>query len=691
MSDPLRERLERFMGTQLPHPVWPRLEVLWDMPYDLAGVWTRTGGLIEHLTHDELLKRVNARNRQIKGEKTDPLRYLCEPAEYLALDLEMVRKRLDHPGVQLILWVNGGIRSSKTEFCTRRIGAHFFYTEEAWCWGFHETDTTSRGIQQDRLYDYVPAELKHGTGEGKHKKEMNTKFNFTRGSGFTGSEFLIEWDANDEEGIKHRYGGKFEFRFYGQDEGTMVGQELTCVASDEKVPPAIVRLIDDRLLTRAADTRHPDFLARMEKALTLLEAGKPLPLPLLGAVYHGVQMIGFTPKFGWSPTVAMLLQGARWYGWYDPRPMVQVAMQEAVSSMNTPERRVLKAAELERNPWTLGSLKEVPAFAQPVNARALVACLPTYANKFKGNWTGAVEAMQGKSDEEIARTLFGYVKRDVDSLFGYNDKIHVKEETDMPAEGMICVEADPAPRKPWVMKWYVVDALGRKWVVQEWPCPTWEVEGEGLPGMWAVPSEHAKLNGDAGPAQKMRVNWGDDEWHHLAWAGCMRLAARARKIHGDKCKLGIVKQTLEWADKPHLKLEGEMVMPGLWQMDSRYAGAPSATRGQDPSTVLEEMLQLENAPDWEPAKGGPIENGLVLMRLHFCSETRGLPNLLCLRECVNTQFAWATYTLPEYGSDTKASDEACKDFIDPDRYLLEASPEYVKQLEPGSYDEGGSY
>lgn len=685
IKDAVRQRLEMDLARQLPHPVHPRVEVVWTEPWDIMRCTIRVGGIVEQVQPEMVARRVAQRNQRIAKEAKDPLRYLCEPDEYRLIDLEVVRKRLKNPGVQLILWVNGGIRSSKTEFCTRRISANFWYTPDAWCWAFHETDTTSREIQQVRVKKFIPQEMAPDTG--KHKADLETKFSYSEGAGFRGSEFYIKWDAANEKGEIQHCGGRFGFRFYGQSDGTMVGQEITCCTWDEKIPPNLVKLIDDRLLTRAADTRDPKFMERMLEAEAILARGDKLPLPLLGAIYHGWQLGSFTPKLGWSASCATFLLNARKYGWYDPRPMVQVAMQQAVDAMPTPELREAKLKELEAKPWTLGTVTQVPRFAQPMDERRLVAYLPTYANKFKGNWPGAVQSMQGQSDEQIRITLFGDVDKDWTSQFPYHREKHVQDWDVVPRVGTIFEYVDPAPRKAWVIKWFLVDAVGRKWVLQEWPCPSWEIEGHGLPGPWALPSETDKRNGDAGPAQSLRLGWDYSHYTRLIWQGRQRLAKAFEGSRGGRFQGALERRSLTWAGRDSWKLDGEFVMPAETRLDKRFASAPTVAMGRA-MTILDALLLEDNAPDWQASFSPSIEAGNLMIEAAMASDLMGMPGLMCLRECENTQFTWATYTVPEFKTDTTATDEACKDFRDPDAYFLASEPEHLGNVELVSH--GGS-
>ena len=661
------------LSAQVAHAGWPRWEVLWDEPFTLREVSVRCGELKTRLTVEQLQARLIQRKKRLALEASNPLQGIFVPPEWRAVLLEMIRKRLEQPGVQLTLWVSGGIRSSKTEFLTWLASACFWYTPRAWVWGVHETDVTSRSIQQARVYRFVPPQ--HKTSTGRSKKEVKTQFNYSEGNGFTGGQFVMYWDAEQEDGSELECGGRFEFRFYGQDEGTMVGQELTHATSDELVPPNILKLIDDRLLTSAAATRLPEFLQRLMEAQRILESGERLPLALLALVGLAWQTVSFTPKLGWTPSTALFLQGAYLYDFVDPRPWVIEAMEEVIASMPTEAARQAKRAELAANPWRLGTISKVPRFAQPADPRKLAAFLPTRTNRFGGNWAGAVQSMQGKTDEEILKTLFGVVSRNVQSLLGYDPAIHCKEESELPSVGTIYEMADPAPAKPWVIKWYLVDTVGRKRVLQEWPCETWEIEGHGFPGPWATASESDKLNGDAGPAQQMVLPRGWDDYTRRVWQGRQRLAKRLRAVHGDALRIGTETQTLEWEGRPEWKLEGEFVKVAASWMDGHFAAEPTVNKAGINSTALVEMNCAQNAIYWGAAGAGRISDGVQLVQAAMSTIVMGIPRLTVTKECSNTRFAWATYTFPQHAENTTRKDEACKDFVDPDRYIEVENPE----------------
>lgn len=647
--DDIRQHLEPKLARQTPHPVHPLVEVLWDVPYDITQITIRVGGIIEQVAPEMVTKRVMGRQAMIERERTDPLRALCEPDIWRLIDLQMCIKRLEHPGMVLELLVTGGIRPGKTEGCVRRVNAHYFYTQQAWVWGLHETDTTSRTIQQRRVYRFLPPEL--DTSSGKHKKDKRTKFAYSEGTGFTGSAFNIYWDARDEHGVTHECGGMYEFRFYKQDTSTLQGAELTCAMSDELVPITVVKTVNERLSTRAADTAKPEFLARIRDAKQRLERGEALPLALLGAIYHSVHLISFTPKEGWNSTVSSFLDGARKYA------HVEAELLKGVGGVQD---------------------ARVPRFAQPVETTRLVAYLHTKDNVMKPAYPAVAKMLEGKSEREIRITAYGDVDKNWKTSFSYKPERHIIPWEQIGKAGTIHEVSDPAPGKPWVIKWYLVDKLGRKRVVQEWPCPKWEIPGVGFPGMWAVPSEHDKINGDPGPAQLLRLHWDWSTYTRLIWLGRKRLAETLRQHDPKGEGFRLARKLLTWKEKPEWDLDGEFVLPLRSFMDKHFATAPTVNRGKE-MTILEAMHMEENKISFVEASAGSVASGVQFVNSALCKDIFGQPELGCVPECENTQFGWATFTLPEFRDDTRSTDEASKDFPDADRYYLASNPRYVEQ------------
>jgi hypothetical protein len=598
------------------------------------------------MTPGEVVEAKATRETRIKLAEEDPLRHPWEHDMWRRIDLAMARKRLEHPGKVLELLVTGGKRPGKTEGCTRRALANFLYTKKSWAWALHETDTTSRTIQQSRVERFLPVEL--NPESGKMKKDKHTKFTFTAGTGFTGAMFHLTWRCRDENGREFEGGGEFDFRFYKQEESTFQGAEVTVVTSDELIPLNLAKIVVDRLATRAADTARPEFLMRIRRAVALLERGEDLPISLLGAIYHSVHLISFTPAEGWTSTVARFLNDAVKYGWE--------VSPDLIDKPGVKDPRV-------------------PRFAQPVDPLKLVAYLFTSDNLVKPAYPALKETYRNASEKDVRISLHGDVDKDWQTRFHGFGAQHVKTWAGVPAEGTVYEVIDPAGAKPWVISHFFCDVAGRHWQLQEWPCPSIPIDGSSS-GPWAVVSESEKRNGDKGPAQMLRLNYTRAHWTRLIWLQRMRLAQKLRAIHGTNLKVRMEKKVLVWEGRPEWKLEGEFVMPEEALMDSRYAQVRVEVKGFS-TTLLEAMMDEENGVPMLPAPGDAIDEGDLFLQHALADDVLDMPGLLVLEECANTRFMFSTYCVLEHTERTKANDEACKDFRDPWAYYLLSDPRHV--------------
>lgn len=653
VKDGLRRMLEEDLRKQTAHGGWAPLRVIWEAGYDITQVLVEAQpGVREWMSPKRVVEMMAVREGRIKRSEEEPLYFAWECEMWRRIDLAMARKRLAHPGKVIELLATGGIRSGKTEGCTRRGMANFLYTPDSWVWGLHETEVTSRTIQQARVERFLPKAL--NPSSGKMKKDKNTKFTYTAGTGFTGQMFIVDWECQDETGRKFKGGGEWDFRFYGQAENTFHGSELTCALSDELLPMWLAKTVRERLSTRAADTARPEFLARIEQAVKMLERGEELPVPLLGAIYHSVHLISFTPKEGWSPTVNHFLTNAEKREWEESPDL---ALLEGVTSTR------------------------VPRFAQPVEPTKLVAYLFTSDNRVKPAYEAVREGL--RTEAEVRVTLHGDVDKDWQSRFsGFDVARHRCGWRHAPSDGTVTEVIDPASAKPWVINHFIVDGAGRHQQLQEWPCPKIEVEGR-LPGMWAVVSEGENRNGDAGPAQKLRLHFTRSHWTWLIWSQRMRLAQKLRAVHGDRLRVRVEKKKLTW--KSGLpELEGEFVIPEMTLMDSRFAQVRVESGGAS-YTLLEAMMAEENGVPMLPAPGDPIHEGDEFIAQELAAVRIEEPGLRVNEECENTLFTLGTYTVPEHRDTTRKQDEACKDFRDPLAYYLLSGPEHVLASQRVSY------
>lgn len=623
---PIEQKLRELLEAQAEHPVYPRIELV-----ELRGLdaCVQFGETAEWVPLEKVAELHRQRELRIKREKQDRFRYRCEPEMWSKIDLAMCRKRLEFPGVQLELLVLGGIRGSKTDFTHSRAVNHFFYTENAWVWGLHETESSSNTIQQTRVMEFFPPEM--NPDNGKMRKDKHTRMSYSAGTGFTGSMFHLKWTCKDEAGRDFQGGGLFDFKFYKSAESTLQGAELTCAVSDELVPKSFCDTVRERLLSRAEDTAKPAFLARIRQAIALLEAGEPVPGPLLAAIYHGVHLIGFTPKEGYSTTAADFLDGAH----------------------------ITESVDAELLAWKNGKPQRVPRFQQPKKGTRLVAYLHTYDNKFKGNWPAMKEGLRGMPENYIRIIAYGDVSSGYATRYPrFNDEMHVVKRDQLPRKGSWWHIVDPAGDRNWFMVWALVCPLGNKYLVREWPQEGTIIPDMGDPGAWAVTSEHGKRNGDAGPGQEGR-GWGFERYKREI----LRVEAEIGHWWG-----GRAGEDGQWIGGPPIKIDAR-------KMDSRLGGASTPTHGGF-TTIIESMADI--GMYFDPASGAPHKDGDEAVQnaldygLNDATGAQKRASLFVLDECKALLFMFKNY-----GDPAKPRDEACKDPRDCVCYFLLDDPFYI--------------
>ena len=640
----IQRELVKRLDDQSDHPVYPKIFLESVNASTLQAV-VRLGEDSPPMIVDlESLEKIRKqRELKIAREKEDRFRFRCEPKMWKRIDLMMAKKRLEHPGVQLELLVMGGVRGSKTDFTHSRTTTHFFYTQQAWTWGLHETQASSKTIQQRRIMEFFPPEM--NPGSGKLKKDRKTRLTYSDGGGFTGDMFNLEWNCQDENGREYVGGGLFDFKFYKSDESTLQGAELTCAVSDELVPKSICDTVRERLLSRAADTRKPEFQARIRKAVELLEADKELPGPLLAAIYHGVHLIGFTPKEGYSNTVSDFLDGA-------------VTIEETTTHVVKEDIHGVDAEFKQRwggPEWgPLGKEllpgKMVPRFKQPKKSTRLVAYLHTYDNAHRGNWPAMVQQCQGATEEYIRIIAYGDVSKGWSTRFPtWKDTVHVIDKSQVPRNGTWYHIVDPAGDRNWFMIWALCADDGRLYVVRESPQEGDFIPDVGDPGAWAVTSEHGKRNGDPGPAQQ-GFGWG--------------FARYKKEIERIEAEIGAW-----WSP------DGSPIKVTERYMDSRLGSSGTPTSGGF-TTIMEGMS--EEGIEFEPTSGDRLREGdqAILNLLFYNPEApRGAPDAVPKLMVVKTCLA-VIFMFQNYGDAMKPKDEACKDPRDGVAYLVLADPVY---------------
>lgn len=637
--------------------------------------------VVAMLTVEELMdmgpeaaqEMLNAREEAISNLSAYPLTHCWEPDMWRRIDLEVARKRLAFPGRVITVFIDGGMRPGKSFGCARRITAHWLWAEKSMVFCLSETVATSRKLQQQPVEMFLPEEV--SPTSGKHKSTKHERFKFSGGH-FTNEEFSLRVPVQDESGRNYLGGGDCCFRMFSQDIGTFQGYELSSAWSDELVPFSHVKAVRERMATRAQQTKHPEFLHRIAQAEKILASGRRLTkdnTALLGALYHGVHMISFTPYLGWNETVNYFLAGAV-------------------------KRDFEISPDLVNKPGVLDP--RVPRFAQPKDETALVAYIFTSDNKIKPAYEELSRSLKNAPEAEVRIKLHGDVDRDTRTVFHSFSEANLCDWKDIPRKNVTLYEVlDFGKSKPPALQWWLVDSLDRRWLAQEWPSPSIGVPIDGrvlMPGAWAVVSESDRYNGDEGPAYRLRLRWDSTRIVREIWAMRARLVkmmAETGEPYAGEMRLEKLtwKQPLRDAGS---ELEGPFALPYMTIPDPR--GVEETVEGASLGRKYEQAENGIYLQPWKTEGGESIvsapsdDDGIKLLLDSLAREVQGSPLVRINRECENTQFMFTSFTLPPFKEGPQKKDEACVEWFDLGKYFEAWEPAHVdaKNFTP---ERGGYY
>ena len=629
-------------------------------PYKLASAEA-----LERMGRDKAASYVNSRAELIRLSREQPLSHAWEPAIWRQIDLRMVRKRLQFPGKVLKLFVTGGMRPGKTFSCARRQVAHWLYTPNASVFALGETVETSRSIQQKVVEFFLPDEVSPEDGKRSAKNTKtggkHERFKFSGGH-FTNEQFALLVPVLDDQGNEYLGGGDFVFRFFSQGIERFQGYSLTSAWSDELVPLTHVKAVNERMVTRAVDTRKPAFLEEMRLIERTLEDGKRLTVRQMGLLYHGVHQISFTPYLGWNETVNYFLNGA-----------VKAEMEVS--------------PDLDGRDGVLDP--RVPRFAQPRDETALVAYVYTKDNEIAPAYEGLRTELRHASEREIRIKLHGDVSQDNAVVFSSFGERHLCDWKDLPRQNCTLWEViDFGKKKPAFVQWWLVDVRGRRWLAQEWPSPKIGIGMDGrvvLPGPWAVPSESGRVNGDEGPAYRLDLRWNSERMVREIWAMRARLLAKLKET-GEEYQGSIRETDLTWTKDlkdAGKELKGPFILPYQTIPDPR--GVEEAIEGVKLGNKYEECENGISLAGWKSYTGETLvsapsdDDGIKLILEDLNSIIDDTPLMRINRECENMQFMLTTFALPPHKDGPARKDEACVESFDCAKYFLAWDPWHVSR------------
>lgn len=567
---------------------------------------------------------LRAREEAIQRERDDPHRHGYQPPMWRKVDLNVCEMRLENPLAVLEILIMGGIRSAKTEFAASHTAQHIINFQPyqmkgdftSWVWSLHENERASETIAQARIYKYLPAELK--TEKGSIKKSRVSKLNYTEGSGFTGEMFIVDKRLCD-------------FKMYGAGESTLQGSELTMAWSDELVPKSVVATVRERLNTRSRDTGTAAHKAHVLDCQKTLLSGRALTPEQIAQLYLGVHVITFTPKEGYSATVADFLDGARTI---EEEPAELLPIFGPPTDPQNPKSAPVVGYET------------VPRVKQCRRKSRRVMYFHTKDNPY-GNWDGLKKDLADGKPDVIRITAYGDVRKAWAAKFPkFRDTVHILPLSAIPKKGTWYHVCDPCDTRNWFMTWWLVSG-NRHYCVRQWPQAEDYIPGVGDPGVWALASEKQKADGDPGPAQES-FGFGLQDYK--------------KEIERVETELG------KWfhAEDPRPITIAER------HMDSRF-GNTATPKADESTTLIEECEEL--GLYFEPAPGENLTEGVSLINDKLAyDETKPVTALNCPHLFVNENCEGVIYFLQNWtGKDGQKG--ACKDPGDTCRYHVLSRPE----------------
>lgn len=509
------------------------------------------------------------------------------------------------------------------------------------CVGF-QTLKTGKGIQEKRLWNYMPQRFKERNIALKKAQRIDEHISYTEQNGFAGSK------------ITFGNGSVLDFVTYEMDVKAIEGSEYDFGWLDEEFPMGFLSTLRSRLASR-----------------------------------RGMFMGTFTPISGYTPVVADFLDGmavTKWHTAYmlpldggEPEPWSELGLTreewkrlaEQSSAIEAdcgvPEARPeecvgwIGAGRLgdgERGEDARGrSFAQVPRVAVCKGGEAAAVWFYGSDNPYGMPASVIASAARNRrATAEIKARVYGMAEKLTGRLFPkFSRARNVIAPEDLPKKLVRIMVVDPAPERNWCCSWYgwepETDVIYK---YREWP-GNYEIPGVGVPPPWAQLSDRNRGVNDgeyAGGQEDFGMSFlkYKFEWARLeGWKDFEDWSSAARPSGLDWPEdIGIVE---EWSE-----LAGTRERIKERVIDAR-AASQSKMSMKENLTLFEEVEKL--AEGFVPASGQKIAVGLDILRDRI--ETG---RYKVTANCTNTIFAYEQYT----GRDGQKG--AVKDWIDNDRYAV---------------------
>ena len=618
--------------------------------------------------------------------------------ERTGLDWETFAERMrlacgfDRPVRELLIM--GANRSGKTDWAAKRLVRRLTAGRNEQLVVGAQTRETSRSTQQDRVWHYLPKDLRARNGERgtvfylTHKEQTGFTFNKITMDDKSNLRFvtyeqdvnaIMEGPAFDEGWLDEEFGKRWldalRFRLSSK-RGTLIAT-FTPVSG---YTPVVADFLEGMVVTR-----------RTTAYLLPRDGGPPLPWAQLGlSEAEWAALTGATSASGGGleeprglvpvppPPAAMESEGA----WGAAPPNSQASkLPSFQTSLQPPESRPEDCFR-----W----LEDAGPFSDPENVAPdrVFETVPRVARKRDGsaaiiwflgrdNPYGApgrvIEVAAGnvRAEESIRRRVYGLATQTRGGRFRFDPKRHVAPDSALPPLLARTMVVDPAPERNWFCLWLGVDERGDVWVYREWP-GDYEIPGQGVPGDWAIVSDRRNgvNDGDRGPAQE-KFGFGLDkykaEWARLeGWEDADAWASSVARQGAPVSPVSPVSPVRHFPAAEEIAAwdaaNGTREPLRRRVLDARAGSQSKISFGED-KTLLE--LCLELCPDFQPASGRRIGAGEELINA-LLDPAPGGRALHVLQSCKNTLFALSRHT----GADGQKG--ADKEPIDCLRYALES-------------------
>jgi hypothetical protein len=435
----LAERLQELRPSRSAYPPWPSDAVL-------AGIIGKHGEVgMRHI--GELFA---AREKIIREAKENPFDKGFEWACWLRADdcLPLLpwekdpRKGYIEPLTPYRLIVPlGGNRASKSEYAVKRCMQSLVRFPNTRMIFLAQKLETSRQIQQEYCWRYMPPALRALNDKPGRKKE--SYIHYQKGVGFSAGtnsapKFVL---PNGSEGV---------FLVYTQAASDYEGIQIGC--PDQ---PGVIGWYADESLPL-------DWLKLLR---------------VRSATYDAVGLWTFTPLNG----------------------MTQ-ALKEVVGKGKVLDSAIEPFLADRQNLPNLPK-GHMPLLAEGAKPDIRIVYFHSRENPL-GGYERVRDNLRGKPWYMAERGLCGYTKDTRGRRFASFGAWNIVAPEAVPREGTVYMHVDPHAARNWFLLWVLVDPEGRKWVIDEWPPE--EQYGEWAVTTERNPTEDsgAGWDGDAGPAQE---------------------------------------------------------------------------------------------------------------------------------------------------------------------------------------------